>query len=563
MSNISSTQKSKQLFLRKGIGPLSPVFAVDLKELRELAEGGKPSSALLKFFASMGFVNPKQIGEILGLEIVLPSLLMKTAFSKTAETLAQELESMFKSRNPEYPTHRAILQGIDVALADDGKLSILEVLEGMPVEAELDIDQVLSHISGLEVVPCSFKEEAQETSSINELADEIVLRFISLSGLREKDQQKIIEAANLEHLNLAQRLAKSDVLALILMLIGELDTDSAFTTLVKCDQLANKFNFTNDETRCVLLTLAKASVTRSQDQPSCILSLSFKATVRDVCFSPDGQYLAAGSDDKSLRLWKSYDGGLSFARLFKLNEHDAEVRAIAFNEDGKLLASTGEDKTIKLWNPLTGTLVRTINSNHQSSIFSLVFMGNDTLASGGWDNRIHLWNASKGAIKRTLEGHQGSVWALAFNPHESILASGANDHTARLWDVGNGECVQTFEGHRNGVFCLAFSHDGTILATGSWDKTIRLWNLATRDCIGVLRGHEAVVWKVRFSQDDRHLISGADDKTICIWDLQTLKLQSRLIGHHHGVYGLDFSPQQSLIASGSWDKTLRLWKVDL
>jgi WD40 repeat protein len=524
---------------------------------------GRASGLFLNLFFSLTLPLFCLVFDLLGLEIVLPSVLMKMAFSKTAEAMAKELESMVKSRDSEYPTHQAILQGIEVALADDGKLSILEILEVMPVEAELDIDQILSHISGLEVVPCSLKKEAQETLNINEVADEIVLRFISLSGFKEKDQQKIIEAAKLELHNLPQRLAKSDVLTLIQTLIGELDTESAFKALLKCDQLAHEFNIINGETRHILQTLARASVTKSQDQPSCILSHSFGATVRDVRFSPDGQYLAAGSNDKSLRLWKSYDNGLTFARLFKLNEHTAEVRAIAFSKDGKFLASAGEDKTIKLWNPFTGTLVHSFDSTHQSGIFSLAFAENDTLASGSWDNRIHLWNIRQGAIKRTLEGHQGAVWALEFSAYEPILASGANDNTVGLWNADSGEQIHTFEGHRNGVFCLAFSHDGTVLATGSWDETIRLWNLATSDCIGILQGHEAAVWKVRFSQDDRHLISSADDKTICIWDLQTLKLQSRLMGHQRGVYGLDFSPQQPLIASGSWDKTLRLWKVDL
>jgi WD40 repeat protein len=64
-----------------------------------------------------------------------------------------------------------------------------------------------------------------------------------------------------------------------------------------------------------------------------------------VAFSPDGQFLASGSWDTTIKLWEVASG----REVRTLTGHTGWVLSVAFSPDGQFLASGSGDKTIKLW----------------------------------------------------------------------------------------------------------------------------------------------------------------------------------------------------------------------
>ncbi len=71
-------------------------------------------------------------------------------------------------------------------------------------------------------------------------------------------------------------------------------------------------------------------------------------SINDISFSPNGEYILAGCEDKTLRLFRVSDGKL----IDTLAGHSDEVWRVAYSQDGRNLASISKDGTLKVWKPL-------------------------------------------------------------------------------------------------------------------------------------------------------------------------------------------------------------------
>jgi len=72
-----------------------------------------------------------------------------------------------------------------------------------------------------------------------------------------------------------------------------------------------------------------------------------RPAITSIAFSANGQMLAGGLADGTIKLWSVSDGRL----LKTLTGHTATVNSLAFSPDGRALASASDDKTVRVWNP--------------------------------------------------------------------------------------------------------------------------------------------------------------------------------------------------------------------
>jgi len=196
--------------------------------------------------------------------------------------------------------------------------------------------------------------------------------------------------------------------------------------------------------------------------------------IRAIAIRPDGQILASGSQDATIKLWHLETGKLicTFSDQLTLGAHTDEIWSLAFSADGNTLVSSSRDGKIKLWDLRTRDRPRTLKCYANQ-----VAMNPDglTLASTNWQGQIKLWNLGTCQVEHTLENYYYAVNSLLFSRYGRVLISGGNDQAIKVWDVATGKQIQTLTGHNEAVTCLAFCQNGQYLVSGSLDKTIKIW----------------------------------------------------------------------------------------
>lgn len=123
------------------------------------------------------------------------------------------------------------------------------------------------------------------------------------------------------------------------------------------------------------------------------ISLAAKGAVYYVAFSRDGRYLGAVCGDRAARIWDWKDVD-KLSTPVKLSKSVRAIRGLAFSPDGQLVATANEDDKVRLW----------------------------------------AWLTEEGRVNpQELKGHQDIVFAVAFSPDGKYFATGSEDQTARIW----------------------------------------------------------------------------------------------------------------------------------
>ena len=182
-------------------------------------------------------------------------------------------------------------------------------------------------------------------------------------------------------------------------------------------------------------------------------------TIWSVEWSPNGEWIATGSDDQTVRLWRYNQD-----EIRTLKSHNSTVRCVKWFSDSERLVSADRDGNLIFWSIHSPDEPKIVNAH--SSIITSISISYDEkiIASRGNDGFIRFWDTNQFKLIGDIPDSFCERWSIgiAFSPIDNKFASLTNDFKSiRIWDFDHSKGKYMQSKYNNSIF-ISYSHKDRI-----------------------------------------------------------------------------------------------------
>ncbi|XP_060875717.1 cleavage stimulation factor subunit 1-like [Metopolophium dirhodum] len=315
---------------------------------------------------------------------------------------------------------------------------------------------------------------------------------------------------------------------------------------------------------------------------------SHKGACNAGAFSPDGQLIATGSSDASIKildvermLAKAHEIGSSENEaqghpvIRTLYDHLEGVTCLEFHPNKPILASGSKDCHVKFFDYSKITVkkaYKTITDVVPIRCISFHPLG-DYMIVGTNCPIIRLYDINTVQCYVSSvpsQQHTGPVTSIKFEPGAKYFVSSSRDGSIKLWDGVSNKCVNTFERAHNGsqVCSVTFSRNGKYILSSGKDSLVKLWELSTSRCLIAYTGAGTIGKQEHHTQalfnHTEEYVMFPDEVTtsLCTWNARNASRQKLLsLGHNGPIRSIVHSPNSAAFLTCSDDFRARLWYI--
>ncbi|CAI6360445.1 unnamed protein product [Macrosiphum euphorbiae] len=314
---------------------------------------------------------------------------------------------------------------------------------------------------------------------------------------------------------------------------------------------------------------------------------SHKAACNAGAFSPNGQLIATGSSDTSIKildiermLAKAHEVGSTDNQegqghpvIRTLYDHFGGVTCLEFHPNKPILASGSRDGHVKFFDYskiIMKKAIKTMADVVPIKCMSFHPLGNHMVV-GTKCPIIKLYDINTvQCYVCSIPSHQhtGPVTSIKFEPGAKHFVSSSRDGSIKLWDGVSNKCVNTFERAHDGseVCSVTFSRNGKYILSSGKDSLVKLWELSTSRCLITYTGAGTIGKQEHHTQalfnhtEEYVMFPDEVSTTLCTWNARNASRQKLLsLGHNGPIRSIVHSPNSAAFLTCSDDFRARFW----